>query len=127
MGYDVYGVKSKSETGNYFRNNVWWWRPLWNYVCENCEDIMNEDDMDAGCWNDGKRIVSGKCIEIADRLQTLIDEGHCLKYEAKYEAEREQIKKDNKDNELAGSYPFSTENVQSFVNFLRESGGIEIF
>jgi len=126
MGYDVYGVKSKSETGNYFRNNVWWWRPLWNYVCENCEDIMNEDDMDAGCWNDGKRIVSGKCADMAERLQTLIDEGHCLRHEAKYEAEREQIKKDNEDNELAGCYPFSTENVQSFVNFLRESGGIEI-
>jgi hypothetical protein len=26
MGMDVYG-----ESGNYFRNNVWWWRPLANY------------------------------------------------------------------------------------------------
>ena len=20
--------------GYYFRNNVWWWRPLWEYICD---------------------------------------------------------------------------------------------
>ncbi|QOR55575.1 MAG: hypothetical protein UMS36scaffold28_65 [Phage 59_13] len=29
MGMDVYGVKPKSKQGEYFRNNVWSWRPLW--------------------------------------------------------------------------------------------------
>ena len=35
--------------GVYFRNNVWWWRPLWNYVCEVCEDVMSQEDVAAGC------------------------------------------------------------------------------
>ena len=26
--------------GIYFRNNVWWWRPLWMFICENCDDIL---------------------------------------------------------------------------------------
>jgi hypothetical protein len=34
MGMDVYGTNPTSEKGNYFRNNIWWWRPLWKY----CED-----------------------------------------------------------------------------------------
>ena len=34
MGMDVYGIAPTSERGEYFRNNVWWWRPLWDYCCE---------------------------------------------------------------------------------------------
>lgn len=26
MGMDVYGKEPTSETGKYFRNNVWWWQ-----------------------------------------------------------------------------------------------------
>ena len=32
MGMDVYGKKPSSRTGEYFRRNVWGWRPLWDYV-----------------------------------------------------------------------------------------------
>lgn len=32
MGMDVYGKAAKSEVGEYFRRNVWGWRPLWEYV-----------------------------------------------------------------------------------------------
>ena len=31
--------------GVYFRNNVWWWRPLWDYVCNNVDELTEED------WN----------------------------------------------------------------------------
>ena len=27
MGMDVYGRNRCSKEGEYFRNNVWWWRP----------------------------------------------------------------------------------------------------
>jgi len=33
MGMDVYGLKPKTEKGEYFRNNVWFWHPLWDYCC----------------------------------------------------------------------------------------------
>lgn len=32
MGMDVYGKNPVNETGQYFRRNVWGWRPLWQYV-----------------------------------------------------------------------------------------------
>ena len=31
--------------GIYFRNNVWWWRPLWMYISDLCKDILTEKDM----------------------------------------------------------------------------------
>ena len=39
MGMDVYGTEPKNEKGEYFRNNVWWWHPLWSYCQENYPDI----------------------------------------------------------------------------------------
>ena len=32
MGMDVIGVQPKTETGEYFRNNVWYWRPLATFI-----------------------------------------------------------------------------------------------
>ena len=31
-----------NNKGIYFRNNNWWWRPLWIYVYDNCKDILTE-------------------------------------------------------------------------------------
>ena len=44
MGMDVYGIKPKTEAGEYFRSNVWYWHPLWDCletlhpaICGRCE------------------------------------------------------------------------------------------
>lgn len=34
MGMDVCGKNPVAEKGEYFRNSVWWWRPLATYICE---------------------------------------------------------------------------------------------
>ena len=39
MGMDVYGREPENEKGEYFRNNVWWWHPLWMYVEETFPEI----------------------------------------------------------------------------------------
>ncbi|MAH49909.1 hypothetical protein CMI37_29080, partial [Candidatus Pacearchaeota archaeon] len=74
----------KAVPGDYFRNNVWWWRPLWTYVCEVCDDILTEDEMGSGSYNDGTIIYKYKAIQIAKRLQTLIDDGKVKEYAEKY-------------------------------------------
>ena len=43
MGMDLSGFNPKSEKGDYFRNNCWWWRPLWDFVCDNV-DVITDDD-----------------------------------------------------------------------------------
>jgi len=42
MGVDVIGLKPKSEKGEYFGSNWWYWRPIWTFTVILCEDIMNE-------------------------------------------------------------------------------------
>ena len=46
--------------GRYFRNNVWFWRPLWQFVCASCDNVLTEKDMDRGSFNDGHKISKTK-------------------------------------------------------------------
>lgn len=78
--------------GEYFRNNVWYWRPLWSFVCDVCEDILSEKDMEAGGWNDGKKISKTKALKIAKRLEKAIELGVTDKLE-KESIERQKIAK----------------------------------
>ena len=102
--------------GVYFRNNVWSWRPLWDYVCLACGDTMTEDDLQAGHYNDGHEIEEEQCDAIVERLEFLLKIGSV----AKYEVERKVQDKESED------YPFDEENVKDFVNFVKHSGGFKI-
>lgn len=39
MGMDVFGINPDSQIGEYFRANIWYWRPLWGYVENNFPEI----------------------------------------------------------------------------------------
>ena len=62
MGMDVYGTREDT----YFRNNVWWWRPLWNYVNETCD--LSDEDFNMGLENNGHFISKKKSDEISKIL-----------------------------------------------------------
>ena len=102
--------------GGYFRNNVWHWRPLWDYVCLACGDTMTTSDLEAGHYNDGHEIDAEQCEVIVERLEFLLKIGAV----AKYEVERKTQDKESED------YPFDEENVIEFVNFVKHSGGFKI-
>jgi len=115
MGMDVYGLKPSGEItpdfnvswdkkqveayftwqdntkGAYFRANVWFWRPLWNYVVDNCGDILNKKDIIYGSSNDGHKISKTKSIKIAQRLNKLLKNGHTRRYENAYVKEMESL------------------------------------
>jgi hypothetical protein len=67
--------------GEYFRANVWYWRPIWNFVCEACDDFMTSNDMDAGCSNSGDRISKTKALRMARRLDKLEKDGFIARWE----------------------------------------------
>ena len=146
MGMDVYG-----KSGNYFRNNVWWWRPLADYIKE-----VAPEEITSNCqyWqsNDGDGLDAENSKKLADFLQAEIDSGRTKAYEAEYEKSQDALPDEKcdlcngtgqrNDNIIQGTcnkckgkgkvrpwptyYPFSAENVQEFVNFLKESEGFEI-
>jgi len=131
--YNQLGEYEEANPGFYFRNNCWWWRPLWDFVCKECDDILDDSDMEAGGWNDGKIISEDKSVKIAVRLNALIEDGTVKQYEVSYEASRLEAEQNNKGKKMkdegyswSASYPFSEDNVREFANFCAESGGFSI-
>jgi len=136
--------------GDYFRNNVWWWRPLWTYCERVCGDLLTQEEWEHGSWNDGHEYDADICKEMARLLQETIDNGECKKYQDDYKEWQNSLEPEicarcngnnrghNKKKECNvcdntgvkenwnASYPFDVENVQNFVNFLRECGGMSI-
>ena len=93
--YDTLDEWETSNPGMYFRNNVWWWRPLWSYVIDNCP-FLTEDEAQAGGWNDGREIDEIKALLIASTLEDLIESGAVKKHEKEYEDNRNKIQLKNK-------------------------------
>ena len=125
--WEQYEQYNKDNPGVYFRNNVWWWRPLWDFVCTSCSDILNDKDIAAGNYNDGKTISKNKAKKIANRLFDLIDTGIVDTYKENHDKQLEKMKaSEDKDVKFFANYPFDKENVKRFATFCKESGGFEI-
>ena len=104
--------KDKWETSNpgvYYRNNVWWWRPLWNYCYAVADDIIEgnlqikeyETDDDGEMDYENYRLVKAKHDDghgnsgaglndkyaklLGNRLMECIANGSTIKYQANYE------------------------------------------
>jgi hypothetical protein len=150
MGFDLFGIRAKSERGAYFRNNVWWWRPLADYVLSNVE----VPDKEAQDWqyNNGSVVSGETALRIAETLEYLIAQGHTKRHEQEYkkrmaklplmECEICQGTGMRNDNLVKGTcnacggkgkvqhwdthYPFDVENVKEFARFCRDSGGFRI-
>lgn len=84
MGMDVYGQAPKTETGKYFRNNVWWWRPLWEY-CENVAPQIAGEVQNAQ-YNDGDGLDEDNAAALGTMLFSSIASGFAVKYEAERNA-----------------------------------------
>ena len=113
----------EANDGAYFRNNVWWWRPLWSFICSTCDDILTEKDMEKGAWNDGHKISKTKAKKIAARPRQSLKDGQVKDYESYYTKKVAQL--DDKD--WNKHYPFSVDNVKQFERFCEHSGGFEIY
>lgn len=84
MGMDVFGRAPSAPVGEYFRNNVWWWRPLADFVCERYPELA------AGCeyWqsNDGDGLDEQTSIELAGQLRADLASGVVAEYEQAHTA-----------------------------------------
>ena len=113
----------ESTEGAYFRNNVWHWRPLWNFVSGCCSDILTEKDIKSGYMNDGHRISKTKSKRIALRIRKRLKGGDVHAYESWYTRKISKLPEDDWNK----NYPFSIENVRAFEKFCESSGGFEIW
>lgn len=151
MGMDVNGKNPSSKTGEYFRNNVWWWHPLWSY----CEIVAPEltAKVEHGHTNDGDGLNAEDSKTLAAILEQELKHGRTQEYESAHTAKlnalpdeecwlckgtgtRGDMVVDHGCNGCKGKgkvrphsthYPFSVENVQEFAAFLKDCGGFEIY
>ena len=131
--FDKKWAHEENNPGVYFRNNCWWWRSLWDYVCNECDDILSERDWESGHYNDGHTISEEKAVQIGKRLNELIESGKAQAYVDAYEQERKEAEEANKGLKSsdegynwAESYPLDLDNIQRFAVFCSESGGFQI-
>lgn len=151
MGFDISGIKPKTEVGIYFRNNLWWWHPLWQYVCHYCVDILTPEQAGGGHWNDGVEIQAWQVELIAERLQSLLASGEPRELEKRWKeayalvpnvecpvckgiglTEEELItcRCCNGKGIIKAEHdlsPFAESNVKEFADFCKDSGGFRIW
>jgi len=150
--FDARRKYEQANPGEYFRNNVWWWRPLWDYVCVVCDEVLSDKDKDGGCHNSGHKISEKKTNEMCELLKIEILLDKHKEYEEIYKerinnlpleqcsvcegtGQREQNMKRRECTSCNGlgkrkswdsNYPFSAENVERFVDFLSYCNGMQI-
>ncbi len=87
MGMDIHGRNPTGERGEYFRNNVWWWRPLADYCITVAPDIC------ASCkyWhsNDGDGLDAAGAVALADALENEIRAKRTKDFERRHTSARE--------------------------------------
>lgn len=83
MGMDVVGKNPSTTTGEYFRNNIWAWRPLWNYCVEVapeiCENVRGDE-------NGGDGLDAADAEQLAQLLLEEILCGRAARYKKNYDA-----------------------------------------
>lgn len=84
MGMDVSGRNPTTEAGSYFRNNVWWWHPLADYIA------IVAPQLAAKCkyWhsNDGDGLGKRDSLALAVLLRDQVSSGRCKVYAEEYAA-----------------------------------------
>ena len=83
-----------NQSGTYFRNNVWWWRPLAEYVL-NYTKVIPEHEQESWQYNDCTEVSKQNAEMIAQQLDHLIKIGHTKQFEKDYEKTRKKIEKHN--------------------------------
>ncbi len=76
MGMDVYGTKPNNETGEYFRRNVWGWRPLWDYCIDTFEIVSDVNGHD----NSGDGLNAENSRKLAEQMKADIASGAAQDY-----------------------------------------------
>jgi len=147
MGMDVFGKKPKNKSGEYFRNNVWYWHPLWDFCSQIAPEITAK--VPDAHSNSGDGLNAGDSIKLATRLKNAIKSGIAVSYIEKFNelknsanatecyciSAKLKVLKSSACFICKGtglmedpikSYSINKENILNFILFLENCGGFEI-
>jgi hypothetical protein len=124
MGMDIYGRNAKTPEGEYFRANVWSWRPL--HVL--CETVLKQKFPSWG-YNDGDGFETQKqCDKLANELEKYLkafpNESISMESDIRVDENNRFLRRGSTAGKSA--YETSKEHVKKFIVFLRNCGGFKI-
>ncbi|MGH9510807.1 MAG: hypothetical protein ACRD2U_01590 [Terriglobales bacterium] len=135
MTVDLFGLKAVNKTGKFFSNTYWLWGPLWDYVANECSDILTKKDIYLGQGNNGHKISRTKATKIGKRMYELLITGKTKAYaKSLRRSGLSKLKSPGLDAVrgvaralgVSGRPQFSVANVKDFADFCVTSGGFEI-
>ncbi|NTV13461.1 MAG: hypothetical protein HGA96_05960 [Desulfobulbaceae bacterium] len=148
MGFDVFGTKPKNKNGEYFRNNVWYWYPLWDYIFS--IGLLKNKEHRQGQYNNGLFIKNKKAKLISRSIFKHIQNGATDRYVNKYLTQRDSLPDERcsicngrgteaETDKICsccdgkGLVPnhgrnnqITKENIEEFAKFCESSGGFQI-
>ena len=134
MGMDVYGKNPKSEVGKYFRSTVWGWRPIHELI-ENA-NVLPPDMLEDMNFNEGAGPEEEMALLLAYQMEQIVegmDESHTFMLSEEIDGPvAALISALNRDGiEIISPrgpvYSASVGHVRDFIEFMKESGGFEVW
>ena len=90
MGFDIYGIRQRSEKGRHFGISAFWWAGLGSYVLDVCSDLFKEGETEDWGVNNGTRVSGRTAKAIAARLHELLGSGAVKRFERQYRKEQRE-------------------------------------
>jgi hypothetical protein len=135
MGMDVCGRNPSAPAGEYFRANVWAWRPIHALIIENCSDLLDLETLLSMALNDGAGPEDQEtCTAMATRFELWMEqhsEGLRLDSDLRVTPDgrfvSDQELAENPDLQTVSPYAVEDEHLKEWVEFLRHCGGFEVW
>ena len=136
MGMDVSGRNPDSSAGEYFRANVWSWRPIHALICDLCSDLLDEETLEGMAYNDGAGPTEQKtCTDMANRFEQWMEHhvdglaldipGAAVTEEGRFITDEELT--ENLDLKTKTPYEVEDDHLKEWIEFLRHCGGFEVW
>lgn len=136
MGMDIVGRDPANKAGEYFRANIWSWRPIHSLMSELYADFLSEELLESMGYNNGDGPADqATCDRIAERFNQWM-EHHAAGFTLESEALRMQPDgtlltaeqaAENPDIETETPYQTNDEHLKEWIEFLHSCGGFEVW
>ena len=134
MGMDVYGRKPRSAEGEYFRANIWSWRPIHELIEQS--NVLPQKMVEEMGFNDGAGPNEMQALLLADALSDMTEgmhTDHTFMLSTEIDGPVAELLSAISDKGIEVISPrgpvYSTDvsHVREFIEFCRASGGFEVW
>jgi len=134
MGMDVYGKAPKSDEGEYFRANIWSWRPIHELIEKS--NVLSPEMVADMSYNDGAGPDEEQALLLAASLENMIDgmdDDNTFMLSSEVDGPVAAMLASFKEQGIevvsprGPVYAVDVWHVREFIEFCRASGGFEVW